>query len=390
MLRSTLIVVLGIFVAAVNAADIVKYPIVYSENYNLGISPFVDDMLQKIHPFDIKKYAKIQGHLKKVFELSDEQFYQADEVGYYDLLDVHTPEYLDSLTKASVISKGMDVGHALTILPASLLDSAILKPLRYATGGTIKAVELALDEGWAINLGGGYHHAKPNGGEGGCFYADAPLAILRARQDRPDLKVLIIDLDAHQGNGNAAFAATDDNLYIFDMYNKNEYPVYDQRPENPLYDGKRALAHVDFPLPLDGGYLGTTGFSEICDLSIPWLSVFGYTENPTPRRVDDNEYLSVLKEKLERSLASLKKRGETPDLIIYNAGSDVFLEDDLGMLNVSREGMIARDSYVWGLARDNKIPIVLILSGGYGPNNAMLVAESLEAILRREMGLLER
>ena len=145
--------------------------------------------------------------------------------------------------------------------------------MRLAVGGTIEAIHLAMKYGWAINLAGGYHHAKPSGGEGGCFYADVPLAIRSIRKQFPDLKVLIVDLDAHQGNGNAAYAKDDKNLFIYDMYNKNEYPVYDQRLEdNPLYDGKQALKYVKFNCPLDGGYLGTTAFSKYIKLSIPWFS----------------------------------------------------------------------------------------------------------------------
>ncbi len=95
--------------------------------------------------------------------------------------------------------------------------------MRYATGGTIKGAELALDHGFAINLSGVYHHEKSEQGGGFCFYADIPLAIHKLRKRKPNLSVMIVDLDAHQGNGHESICADDPNVYIFDVYNKDVY-----------------------------------------------------------------------------------------------------------------------------------------------------------------------
>jgi histone deacetylase 11 len=371
-----------------HAAEFSKLPIVYSSGYNLGIAAGIDDILSYLHPFDIKKYQKIHAHLKKSCLLNDAQFYEPKAVTNEELLEVHTKEYLDSLNYSSVISQGVDVGYALACVPNAILDYALLTPMRLAVGGTIEAVLQAMKYGWAINLAGGYHHAKPSAGEGGCFYADVPLAIKRVRKQFPEIKVLIVDLDAHQGNGNATYAKDDKNIFIYDMYNKNEYPVYDRRPEDPLYDGKQALKYVKFNCPLDGGYLGTTAFSKYMNLSIPWFSswpLLGAIDKPIARRVDDNEYLQLLHNTLPQALDQLIEENNKPGLIIYNAGSDIYEKDDLGILNVTKSGILKRDIFVWKLARKHEIPIVMVPSGGYGPDSAQIVAESMEAIVRMEL-----
>jgi histone deacetylase 11 len=372
-----------------HAAHVEPLPLVYSAEYNLGFGSIIDNLFSLIHPFDIRKYEKIYEHLKTRFNLSEHNFYLPQAVTNDDLREVHEQRYLDSLQHSWVISQGIDVGYALAGLSGPLLDKLLLYPLRVATGGTIKAAELALKYGWSINLAGGFHHAKPHQGEGGCFYADVPLAIKRLHDVNPDLKVLIVDLDAHQGNGNAHYAQHDKRIFIFDMYNKNEYPVYDLRiQENPLYDGKQALKHVQFPCALDGGYMGTTAFSKYVGLSIPWFSdwpLIGAIDIPVLRRVDDNEYLSLLSTKLPEALSQLQQQSNKPDLIIYNAGSDIFAEDDLGILNISASGILRRDILVWNLARNNNIPIMMVPSGGYGPKSAQIVAASMEAIVHIEL-----
>ena len=90
------------------------------------------------------------------------------------------------------------------LLPNGILQKHLLEPIRYATGGTILGCGLAIERGWAINLSGGYHHAKADSGGGFCFFADVPIAVRKMWDDHPDRKVLIVDLDAHQGNGNAS------------------------------------------------------------------------------------------------------------------------------------------------------------------------------------------
>lgn len=112
----------------------------------------------------------------------------------------------------------------LAWVPNFLLQWKLLSPMRYATQGTVDAAQLALKNGVGINLGGGYHHAKNDEGGGFCVYADIPLALKELRKENPNLKVLYIDLDAHQGNGVESCLFNDQNTYVVDCYNENNYP----------------------------------------------------------------------------------------------------------------------------------------------------------------------
>ncbi len=136
---------------------------------------------------------------------------------------VHTADYLASLNHSKTIAAVAEM-PILQYVPSFFLQHNMLNSMRYATAGTVLAAELAMTHGWAINLAGGYHHAKADKGEGFCFFADIPLAIKKLRENNSKLRVLIIDLDAHQGNGLESILGSDSLTFIFDMYSKNNYP----------------------------------------------------------------------------------------------------------------------------------------------------------------------
>jgi len=367
-----------------------KYPIVYSPEYNISLGKWLDKIIGPLHPFDTKKYAKIHNHLKQTFNLTDDQFYTPTMITDEELLKIHDKEYLETLKKSQTISQAVDLWNVLAIFPNSVLQKTLLNPMKLATGGTVLAAQLAMEHGWAINLSGGYHHAQPNHAEGGCIFADVPLAIktLRENEKYKNIKILIVDLDAHQGNGNALCLKNDLNTFIFDMYNANEYPFYKtQTKVNPIYNGKIAAQHIRFNMHLDGGYLGTTACSQYLNISVPLLSAVpfvGAIDKSIERRIDGIEYLTHLVTYLPQALNELIRENNCPDLIIFNAGSDVFERDDLGMLNVSKSDIMRRDQFVWQIARENDIAIMMVLSGGYGPENAGIVSESIANILSYE------
>ena len=112
----------------------------------------------------------------------------------------------------------------LCVLPNCLVQPAVLKPFRYQVGGTILAGKLAMERGWAINIGGGFHHCSGNRGGGFCAYADITLCIQFLRKANFITRAMIIDLDAHQGNGHERDFATDKNTFILDVYNRHIYP----------------------------------------------------------------------------------------------------------------------------------------------------------------------
>ncbi|MCK4668446.1 hypothetical protein KAU33_16960, partial [Candidatus Dependentiae bacterium] len=158
-----------------------KVPIIYSKHYNIRLFG-----IQKLHPFDSEKYGRVYRYLKKRFELKKVNFYQPEQVTNEELLKVHSQEYLSSLNDPEVIAS---IAELLLIkkVPVSILRKKFLAPMRYATGGTLLGVDLAFEYGWAINLSGGYHHAKSNSGGGFCFFADIPIAVYKLFKKNPVL-----------------------------------------------------------------------------------------------------------------------------------------------------------------------------------------------------------
>jgi histone deacetylase 11 len=191
-----------------------------------------------------------------------------------------------------------------------------------------------MDKGWAINLSGGYHHAKKNSGEGFCYFSDVALAIYHLWEKDSTLKILFIDLDAHQGNGIATIFAEDHRIYIFDLYNNDIYP-------NDLM----AKKYIDFDFP-----------------------IHSYTS--------DSIYLQIIIQELPKIMDQVK-----PDFIIYNAGTDILEGDPLGVLDISTEGIIKRDEIVFQNAMERRIPILMVLSGGYTNRSGYIIGKSITNIL---------
>ncbi|XP_054162088.1 histone deacetylase 11-like [Oppia nitens] len=191
--------------------------------------------------------------------------------------------------------------------------------MKWQTSGSILAAQLAIEHGWAINLGGGFHHASQLKAEGFCLLADISLIIKYLWKYRnPDLKFMIIDLDAHQGNGYAIdksilLSKERDQIYIFDLYNKDIFP-------------NNAFAKL--------------AINEHIEISSD---------------IQDDEYITLLKKNLACAFNEYK-----PDLIIYNAGTDVLNGDPLGNMNLTITGVIDRDQIVFEHAKTNNIPIVML------------------------------
>jgi histone deacetylase 11 len=306
-------------------------PIIYSPRYNISILG-----MENFHPFDSKKYAKVYKGLRADRQLCRCQFYEPLEVPDEHLLSVHTPRYLESLKKSRVIAEIVEI-PPFRLLPNALLRHCVLGPMRAAAGGTILGVRLALRYGWAINLSGGYHHAKSDRGEGFCVYADVPIALHSLWKEMPDLKVLIVDLDAHQGNGNSTILGSDPRVGILDMFNDYIFP-----------NDNEAETFLKYCVPLS-------------------------------RRANTAQYLDSLKKWLPSAIEN-----HQPDLIIYNAGTDIYLEDPMGNLSITEQGIIDRDEYVFSQARSNSIPILMVLSGGYHKKSGYIIAKSIRNLMVSE------
>ncbi len=301
-----------------------KIPIVYSPHYNISFLG-----MEKLHPFDSKKYVKVYDHLREFSGLKPAHFYEPAPVSDAQLLEVHYRSYLDSLSFSEKIASIAEMAP-LRLLPTAILHRQLLQPLRYATGGTLLATNLALRHGWAINLGGGFHHAKAGGGEGFCFFADIPLAIRQLWKENPKLRVLVIDFDAHQGNGVQSILEDEPHWAMLDLFNADIYP-----------QDAEALPFIRYPYPVHSG-------------------------------IGDKAYLDLVAEALPAALDDFQ-----PDLIVYNAGTDPYEEDTLGQMQVSEPALILRDQEVFEAAFDRKIPIAMLLSGGYSRQSYLIAARSI-------------
>jgi histone deacetylase 11 len=302
-------------------------PLVYHPRYN--ITAFG---LERLHPFDSRKYRRIHDALIARGLRRPGDFVRPHPVSRQELRRIHTPDYLASLRRAEVLARILEVPIAGR-LPAWLLDWRVLRPMRYATGGTVLACRLALDHGVAINLGGGFHHAASGWGGGFCVYADIPLAAAILHEEGRADRVLVVDLDAHQGNGTAAVVRAWPWASILDLYEEDLFP-FPKEPE-------------DVPLPVPPGLTGV-------------------------------EYLEVVQEALPRALDTFR-----PDLVIYNAGSDPYAGDPLTRFRLTASDLAERDLLVVRLARERSIPVAMTLSGGYSAESWRIHADSIEGLLTR-------
>jgi histone deacetylase 11 len=305
-----------------------RIPVVYRDDYNIRLNG-----MEKFHSFDTEKYGHIADYLKASAVSHRFDFIEPPIATENQILGIHTRRYIDSLRNPSNVARIAEL-PILESLSATILKRKMLDPMLYASGGTILAAKLAIKHGLAINLSGGYHHAESDSGGGWCYYNDIMMAVM----DNLDLKILIIDLDAHQCNGIGRIKLEKgwNNVFIFDMYNKDVYP-----------HDIVAREAINVKIELRSG-------------------------------VEVQEYLTKLKEGLESTFSQF-----SPDLIIYNAGSDVLRGDPLGGMNLSPDGMIKRDSMVWEAASTGKIPLVFLLSGGYQKNNARIISESIRSHVGR-------
>lgn len=296
--------------------------------------------------FDGEKYTRIADHLKKTFAF--DRFQEPPPITEDNVKDIliryaesrHQPiaeilGYYDELKSSHGIAQGLDV-PTLNSVAFEVLHRNVITPMLAATSGTIAACREALATGWALNLGGGYHHATANRGGGFCLFPDIAVAIILLWQQQPHLKVLIVDLDAHQGNGLETIFTGEERVAFFDMYNRTAYP----------YDWPTSM--ITFNHPLEPG---TT------------------TE----------AYLHILTSNLPQAIDRFK-----PELIVFNAGSDPLQGDTFGRLEVSAQGLIKRDQFVFEQAALNKIPIAMTLSGGYTPQSVDVVKQSLTTFLLRK------
>lgn len=297
--------------------------------------------MEKLHPFNAKKFSKAWALLTNEFgeKINSFSTFIENPATDEELEIVHSREYLTSLRQSKVIASVVEIAP-LRFVPNFILQKGLVDSAKYATAGTLLAARQALDSAIAFNIGGGFHHAFSDHGEGFCFFADAAFALETLRLEKKVLstdKVLMIDLDAHRGNGFTSFYEKDKSVGIFDLYNMQVYPGLKQGDPD------------DFPfiIPLRAG-LGS------------------------------DEYITLLKTELPLFLDANPK----PKLAFYNAGTDILAADKLGALNVSYDAINERDRFVVESLRERNIPTVIITSGGYSSDSYKLIADLASYLIR--------
>lgn len=277
----------------------------------IAFHPCYEHPLRQGHRFPMEKYDLLPRQLLHEGICIPDNFFEPAKVKREDLIRVHTEDYVDRLLRLEISKKE----ERATGFP---LSQALIDRELIIIQGTIDASRFALEHGVAMNIAGGTHHAFSNRGEAFCLLNDQAVAASYLIAKGFAKKVLIIDLDVHQGNGTAEIFKNTNEVFTFSMHGKSNYPFR----------------------------------KEVSDLDIP-------LENNT----DDELYLSILKETLP-SLITYQQ----PDFLFYQCGVDILASDKLGRLGCTIEGCKERDRFVLELAKKHRLPIVCSMGGGYSPD----------------------
>ncbi len=306
------------------------FKLVYTDDYYLPIGA---------HVFPAEKYRMIHKRLLETGVAEPADFVAPKPASDEDILLVHTREYVQKLkngTLSAVEEMQMEVPYSPELVKAFWL----------AAGGSILAADLALREGTAVNIGGGFHHAFPDHGEGFCVIHDVAVAIKRLHQEGKLTRAMTVDLDVHNGNGTAA---------IFPPKRRVGHPL-------PSASASRRDLHgtnLEEPAGGDGGL-------EVFTISLHQAHNYPLHKPPSsidvhlPDATNDEEYLGWL----DQSLSSAFRHFQ-PELICYLAGADPYKEDQLGGLALTIAGLKRRDELVMRVARTHNVPVMITYAGGY-------------------------
>lgn len=310
-----------------------RIPLVYSSEYDFSCL----EGIGSVHPLQPFKRGQIFTLLSARLGFSSGQTFEADQICQRDLDLVHSRQYINMISRnPNYAARVMSISE-IASFRIDQLQEKLLRPIWQAAGGTVLAAELAQQYQWAINLSGGFHHARESAGAGFCFIADTAIAAIKHVSKNQSNKVLVVDLDAHRGDGVQHISGEYSAIEIFDMYNAKTFPGHFNQ------DKRRS-----FEYPLDPA-------------------------------ISDSAYLNLLYQELPRAILS-----HCPNLIIYNAGTDVWRDDLIGGMVLSEEAIYQRDHYVFRQAFMHRVPIAMVLSGGYSPLAHNITAESI-CQLRREL-----
>jgi len=262
------------------------------------------------HRFPLAKYARLRERLQQGGLKDRLEFCLPDAVTEDQLLMVHTQEYLDKLQQGTL----SPLEQRRIGFPWS---PEMVERSRRSTGGTLAAARAALADGAGVHLAGGTHHAFADHGQGFCVFNDVAVAARALQAEQLIRSAVVIDLDVHQGNGTASIFSADPSVFTFSMHGEKNFP-----------------------------------FSK-CN---------GDLDVALPKGTPDSTYLEILAESLERlPLADV-------DVAFYLAGADCYEHDRLGTLKLTQAGLLQRDEMVFQACQRHRLPVTIIMAGGYADN----------------------
>ena len=300
------------------------FKLVYSPNYYLPIGA---------HVFPAEKYRRIHDKLLEDQIADSGDFLNPDPAADEDILLVHTPEYVDKLATGTLSLREemeMEIPYSRELVDAFWL----------AAGGSILAAQHALTDRVSLNIGGGFHHAFPDHGEGFCMIHDVAVAIRRLQRDQKIRTAMTVDCDVHQGNGTAA---------IFGAK---------RPPGDPLPSASTATTHGIRRRNPNAGDVFTISLHQ--HNNYPAVKPPSSIDVDLPDGIGDDDYLSWLDNALSSGLRQCH-----PDLLCYIAGADPYQHDQLGGLALTIDGLKKRDQLVFRVAKANNIPVMVTYAGGY-------------------------
>lgn len=282
----------------------------------IAFHPIYKHPLPEGHRFPMLKYDLLPKQLLHEGTCEASNFFEPEIPNDKYIVSVHDPEYFYDLLNIKIPHKeARKIGFPLT--------EDLVERERIIADGTMKACEFALEYGIAMNIAGGTHHAYTNRGEAFCMLNDQAIGARYLQAKKLAYKILIVDLDVHQGNGTAEIFQNDTSVFTFSMHGAANYPF------------KKEQSDLDIGLKK-----GTT----------------------------DTEYLSILKNTLPKLIQQ-----EQPDFIFYLCGVDILATDKLGTLGLTVEGCKERDAFVLETCHQLKIPVQCSMGGGYSTDIKTIV-----------------
>ena len=282
----------------------------------IAFSPVYKYELPEKHRFPMEKYILLPEQLVYEGTVTEDNFFHPEPLKEATILATHDKAYWQKLKKLELSKK------EIRAIGFPLSEKLVVRGTHIAQG-TIDCALYAFEYGIAMNIAGGTHHSFTYKGEGFCLLNDIAIAANYLLDQNKAKKILVVDLDVHQGNGTAQIFEAEDRVFTFSMHGAKNYPLRKERSD------------------LDIGL---------------------------PDKTEDAFYLSVLEERLPKLLESVE-----PDFIFYLSGVDVLATDKLGRLSLSMEGCKARDKFVLETCKKNDLPVAVSMGGGYSERIAHII-----------------